>query len=263
MLACLRMRELTYRERLVLAAIAYHDGPGRAWPSLQTLADECGMHRSRVAEAVASLCEKGRLIRTHGRTTNFYTPIYADCPEKADREKPVENLCKPCVLDPKSVSGFSGFDCPENPDTNRKELEKVVVKGATNMDESRKKQGQEPTAAKARRGSNEGDQQPGLLAMPEKTDAEIIATLQADVADRDGKIEALEERYAIMEEASGDPKLREAMQKINNQTEFIRTQKAQIGSLQSKRAELQRENKSLKRKVKDLEAQARQQAPYM
>lgn len=110
MLRCLGIPGLTYRERVVLAALAYHDGPGGAYPSLQTLADECGMSRSRASEAVGALCAKGRLIRQRWRTTNRYL-LVLDCPENPDSQEKA------------SLSAFPEPDCPEIPDTNRKEPE--------------------------------------------------------------------------------------------------------------------------------------------
>lgn len=98
MLACLAIPGLTYRERVVLAALAYHDGPGGAYPSLQTLANECGMPRSRASETVGALCDKGRLIRQRWRTTNRYRVV---------------------------------FDCTENPDTNWKEQEVDLQHGGS------------------------------------------------------------------------------------------------------------------------------------
>ena len=76
---------LTWRERVVLSAIAYHCGPNGAWPSMQTLATECGCHRARIAETVASLIGKGVLGKARGRTTNRYWVI--DCPGNTDSEK--------------------------------------------------------------------------------------------------------------------------------------------------------------------------------
>ena len=67
MLSVLGMRDLTHREARVLACIAYHDGPGGAFPSLDTLAEEAGMLRGRVAETIAALGRKGRLVRNPGK----------------------------------------------------------------------------------------------------------------------------------------------------------------------------------------------------
>ena len=85
MMRALGTANLTWRERCVLAALAYHDGPGGAYPSLQTLASECGCKRGRIAETVAALVEKGVLARRRGRTTNFYSVLF-DCREKSDSE---------------------------------------------------------------------------------------------------------------------------------------------------------------------------------
>ena len=128
MLACLAIPGLTYRERVVLAALAYHDGPGGAYPSLQTLADECGMPRSRASETVGALCDKGRLIRQRWRTTNRYRVVF-DCPENPYSEAHcTEN---PDSENRASLSGFPGSDCPENPDTNWKEQEVDLQHGGS------------------------------------------------------------------------------------------------------------------------------------
>ena len=67
MLACLSMRDLTHREARVLACVAYHDGPGGAFPSLERIAEEAGMLRGRVVETLATLRRKGRLKSTPGK----------------------------------------------------------------------------------------------------------------------------------------------------------------------------------------------------
>lgn len=92
MLRVLGMRDLTHREARVLACIAFHDGPpDGACPSLDRIADECGMLRGRVAETIAALCRSGRLVRVpgkgrgrgQGRKSNRYHVIYSD-PETRD-----------------------------------------------------------------------------------------------------------------------------------------------------------------------------------
>ena len=76
MMACFRMADLTPREQIVLAIIAYHDGDGGAWPSLAKLASQAKIARSTVADVVRSLRAKGRIRVTRGRTTNRYTVAY-------------------------------------------------------------------------------------------------------------------------------------------------------------------------------------------
>ena len=89
----------------------------------------------------------------------------------------------------------------------------------------------------------------------QQSDDALAAKLESELHDKEGEIEGLQERIAIMEE-SADPDLRAAMQKINNLQELVRTLKSQVGSWQSKCADLQREKRSLKRKLKALEAEA-------
>ena len=115
---CLGMADLTYRERLVLAVIAYHDGEGGAYPSQARIAEMVGIPRPTVSEVVQCLNRKGRLNwrRGHGymRRANFYVISYGEpyhCQGNPDngRNEP--------------MSGKSGFQCQGNPDTNRNEPE--------------------------------------------------------------------------------------------------------------------------------------------
>lgn len=76
MLAVVSMSDLTHAERSVLSVIAYHDGPGGAWPSFQTIADKVGLSRSRVSALVAEIERKGRLVRKKTQRTNLYTVHY-------------------------------------------------------------------------------------------------------------------------------------------------------------------------------------------
>ena len=82
MAACLAMHDLTYQERCVLMVIAYHDGPGGAWPSQETIGGWLGLPRPTVNKVIASLRAKGRLAwrRRHGnrREQNEYTIAYED-----------------------------------------------------------------------------------------------------------------------------------------------------------------------------------------
>ena len=75
MMRALGTANLTWRERCVLAAIAFHAGPGGAYPSMETLARECGCKRGRIAETISALIEKRVLAKRRGRTTNFYSVL--------------------------------------------------------------------------------------------------------------------------------------------------------------------------------------------
>ena len=79
--------------------------------------------------------------------------------------------------------------------------------------------------------------------------AAVIAKLEAELYDA-------QERVAIMEEAT-DPKSRKAIDRLNNQTELIRTLKASVANWQSKASAARKENTSLKRKIKALETERR------
>ena len=106
---------LTWRERTILAMIAYYDGDGGAWPSMARLAADTGTNRQRVAETIKALAGKGWLTVRHGRHANRYIVRYhctenpdtdIHCPEKADSET-------------RSLSGKNASHCPEKADTNR------------------------------------------------------------------------------------------------------------------------------------------------
>ena len=106
---------LTGNEVRVLAALAFHDGPGGAWPSDDTIAQESGVRlRGAVFAARKSLQEKGRLRWEHGRHTNHYRIAYGEpgefhCP--GNSESGAND----------TLSGKFGSHCPGNPDMNRKE----------------------------------------------------------------------------------------------------------------------------------------------
>ena len=89
-MVCFRMADLSPREQIILAILAYYDGAGGAWPSLAKLASQAKIARSTVADVVKSLRHKGRLWVTGSRTTNRYTVAYHapfDPPQKTVREK--------------------------------------------------------------------------------------------------------------------------------------------------------------------------------
>ena len=81
----------------------------------------------------------------------------------------------------------------------------------------------------------------------------VIEKLEAELYDA-------QERVAIMEEAA-DPKIRKAVDKLNNQTELIKTLKASVAEWQSKHADARRENGALKRKIKALETELGRSRP--
>ena len=76
MLACLGMAGLTPTERIVLAAIAYHDGPGGAFPSQSTIAAALGLSGHRVRELIAGVVDKGVLVSVKRRRTSRYRIAY-------------------------------------------------------------------------------------------------------------------------------------------------------------------------------------------
>ena len=59
-------------DRLVLLAIAAHDGPGGSWPSVARLADKANCGETRVRKALTTLAELGevRVVRNGGGNEN-------------------------------------------------------------------------------------------------------------------------------------------------------------------------------------------------
>ena len=90
MLRALTRPGLTWRERVVLAMLAYHDGRGGAWPSLQRIADLLGKPRWAVAETIEILRGKNRLRWRRGRHTSRYRIAYIEPfePDSQCREIP-------------------------------------------------------------------------------------------------------------------------------------------------------------------------------
>ena len=109
MMACFRMADLHPREQIILAIIAFHDGPGGAWPSLAKLAGEAKIARSTVADVVKSLKRKGRILVTRGRSTNRYRVAYFE-PFTVRENQTVRNVSD-CQGDPNR-------QCQGVPDTN-------------------------------------------------------------------------------------------------------------------------------------------------
>ena len=69
-----------------------------------------------------------------------------------------------------------------------------------------------------------------------------------------------QERIGIMEEST-DPKSRKVIDKLNNQTELIKTLKASVADWQDKASTARKENASLKRKIKELETELARRRP--
>ena len=121
MMACFRMADLHPREQIILAIIAFHDGPGGAWPSLAKLAGEAKIARSTVADVVKSLKPKGRILVTRGRSTNRYRVAY-DEPFTVGENQTVRNVSD-CQGDPNR-------QCQGVPDTNL-DLRSAAMKRGT------------------------------------------------------------------------------------------------------------------------------------
>ena len=80
MLAVQSMGDLTHAERTVLSVIAFHDGSGGAWPSLERIAEIAIMSRARASAIVGELERKRRLQRRKGQRTNLYIIEYGGNP---------------------------------------------------------------------------------------------------------------------------------------------------------------------------------------
>ena len=75
-LAVLAMPSLTYREKVVLVAVATFDGERGAFPSLDTLAAVSSIKRWAVAEAIKALEAKGAIKRQRTQRSNRYAIAY-------------------------------------------------------------------------------------------------------------------------------------------------------------------------------------------
>ena len=79
MLAVQAMSDLTHAERTVLSVIAWHDGSGTAFPSVERIAEKAGgIHRLTVIEHRKALRDKGRLSWRKGQRGSIYTVEYGD-----------------------------------------------------------------------------------------------------------------------------------------------------------------------------------------
>ena len=82
MAACLGMKGLTDRERILLSAIAFHDGPGGAFPGHHRLGEIVGVKRRQLINILESIRRKGRVswARRHGNQhlPNVYRIAYGD-----------------------------------------------------------------------------------------------------------------------------------------------------------------------------------------
>ena len=79
MMRCLGMDDLTPSEQKTLAAIAYHDGPGGCYPSLDRIAELLSLTRFDIARYIKALEKKGRLRRRRRpQETSEYEVVYAD-----------------------------------------------------------------------------------------------------------------------------------------------------------------------------------------
>ena len=97
--------------------------------------------------------------------------------------------------------------------------------------------------------------EPAPVWPTERDSASMVENIENELYAEREKNEALEERIAIMEEAS-NPKSRKAVDKLNNQAELIQTLKASVADWQSKAGAARKEITMLKRKIKTFEKEA-------
>ena len=77
MLAVLGMADLTPHEKVVGAALAWHDGPGGCHPSILTVSELVNLHRATVTRHMRSMKKKGRLSsKRRGQKFNYYVINY-------------------------------------------------------------------------------------------------------------------------------------------------------------------------------------------
>ena len=85
MIAVPRMADLTHAERTVLTVLAYFDGPGGAFPSVDVLAAKCGgVSPSWIRDILRSLVKKGRIRRRRRRNKPSVFVIDYSIPEQRE-----------------------------------------------------------------------------------------------------------------------------------------------------------------------------------
>ena len=122
MLRCLGMSGVTPTERIVLAVLAYHDGPGGARPAAERIGELARISRSRVFEVLGDLESKGRIRRKQWRGANRYTIAYG-APETVREFQTVKTVRESRTVSRTKPSGNPGGNRQGIPDTNRKEPE--------------------------------------------------------------------------------------------------------------------------------------------
>ena len=74
--AVIGMKDLTHAERIVLMAIALHDGPMGAFPKVERIAILSAMSRASAFSHMAKIESKGRLLRKQKRGPSRYFIAY-------------------------------------------------------------------------------------------------------------------------------------------------------------------------------------------
>ena len=88
-----RIPGLTGNEKSVLTMLAYHDGPGTAKPSWDTLQIECALSRTLVGRALKGLKDKGYItVKRRWNAPSVYTVLYEGKSPKRGLTSPVDNF---------------------------------------------------------------------------------------------------------------------------------------------------------------------------
>ena len=118
------MTDISHGERTVLTVIAYHDGKGGAWPSIETIRKLSGDMCERTAKGhMRELRAKGRLSWKHGKTTNLYTIHYSkqvvdNFPDSREIPRSVES--------PISEPDSAGFTSQTPGKSRRRTINKIL-----------------------------------------------------------------------------------------------------------------------------------------
>ena len=101
--------------KVLVLTLAWHDGKGGIFASLDTLATESDMKRWAVAEALNALEAKAAIVRTRAQRSNRYVVVY----DFHSRENPDGGNGNPTVRKNQiPPSGKPGSHRQENPDAN-------------------------------------------------------------------------------------------------------------------------------------------------
>ena len=140
MMAVLAMPGLSHAQARILAVIAFHDGPGGAHPTADTIGREAGGITSRTArEHIAKMVERGVLTKRKGQRGDHYSPDYDWSSDRRktrqsenlrhdDSDRPVARRSEPST-DDAQTGGRPVARPADSPPVNRKEPESISASG--------------------------------------------------------------------------------------------------------------------------------------